>query len=71
MATTNPAHMTPTPTDFAPARPAEGDGANATLSGNSVNLQDEMIKLGEVGREFSMANSVKKIFHQMLLATLK
>ena len=30
-----------------------------------------MIKLGEVSRDFSMANSVKKIFHQMMMAALK
>ena len=71
MATTDPAHMTPTQSDFDPARPEDEDGANATLSGNSVNLQDEMIKLGEVSREYSETTNIKKIFHQMMLSALK
>ena len=71
MATTDPAHMTPTQSDFDPARPEDEDGANATISGNSVNLQDEMIKLGEVSREYSETTNIKKIFHQMMLSALK
>ena len=41
------------------------------MSGNSVNLEGEMIKLGEVNRDYSEANGIKKIFHQMMMAALK
>ena len=71
MATTNPAHFTPAESDLDPDRQTDSDSADPTISGNSVNLQDEMIKLGEVSRDSSMANSVKKIFHQMMMAALK
>ena len=71
MVTTHPAHLSPTDTDFDPGRPADDDGGNATLSGNSVNLESEMIKLGEIGRDNAMTNGVKKIFHQMMLLALK
>jgi len=71
MTTTNPAHLSPTNAGFDPGRPADSDAANATLSGNSVNLESEMIKLGEIGRDSAMANSIKKIFHQMMLSALK
>jgi flagellar basal-body rod protein FlgB len=71
MLTTNPAHLSPTDADFDPGRPADEDGANATLSGNSVNLQSEMIKLGEDSRDNAMTNSIKKIFHQMMMSALK
>ena len=71
MATTNPAHFTSTPSDLDPDRQTDSDSADPTISGNSVNLQDEMIKLGEVSRDSSMANSVKKIFHQMMMSALK
>jgi flagellar basal-body rod protein FlgB len=71
MATTNPAHITPPETELAAERQTDSDAADATISGNSVNLQDEMMKLGEVGRDSSMANSVKKIFHQMMMSSLK
>ena len=71
MATTNPADFTPAESELDPERQTASDSADPTISGNSVNLQDEMIKLGEVSRDSSMANSVKKIFHQMMMSALK
>jgi flagellar basal-body rod protein FlgB len=63
--------MTPTAADYSPSRPTESDASDATLSGNSVNLEEEMLKLGDVSRDYSMANGVKRAFHQMMLAALK
>ena len=71
MAVTNPAHLTPTAQELDPPKPREGDDANATVSGNSVDLENEMVKLGEVNRDYSMATDVKKIFHQMMMQALK
>jgi flagellar basal-body rod protein FlgB len=71
MATTDPGHMSPSAIDYSPSRPEESDAANATLSGNSVNLEDEMIKLGDVSRDYSAATGIKKTFHQMMMAALK
>jgi flagellar basal-body rod protein FlgB len=71
MTTTNPAHIMPPEIELAADRQTDSDAADPTISGNSVNLQDEMMKLGEVGRDSSMANSVKKIFHQMMMSSLK
>jgi flagellar basal-body rod protein FlgB len=71
MATTSPAHITPPESELAPDRQTDSDAADPSISGNSVNLQDEMMKLGEVSRDSSMANSVKKIFHQMMMSALK
>jgi len=71
MTTTNPAHITPPEIELAAERQTDSDSADPTISGNSVNLQDEMMKLGEVSRDSSMANSVKKIFHQMMMSALK
>jgi flagellar basal-body rod protein FlgB len=71
MVTTNPAHMTPTQEEFASARPVESDPTEETLSGNSVNLEQEMIKLGEVNRAYSMGTNIKRAIHQMMMAALK
>ncbi len=71
MATTNPAHLTPTAQELDPPRPAESDAADATVSGNSVDIEGEMVKLGEVNRDFSEATGIKKIFHQMFMQALK
>ncbi|MGO9742446.1 MAG: flagellar basal body rod protein FlgB [Roseiarcus sp.] len=71
MAATEPGHLQPTSADLIPPRPEEEDAANATLSGNTVNLESEMIKLGDVGRAANTTNAIKKIFHQMMISALK
>ena len=71
MVTTNPAHMTPTQEEFASARVVESDSSDETLSGNSVNLEQEMIKLGDVNRTYSMDTNIKRAIHQMLMSALK
>jgi flagellar basal-body rod protein FlgB len=71
MTATDPGHIAPTPADYAPPQPADEDGANATLSGNSVNIEGEMTKLGETGRDANTVNAIKKIYHQMMLSALK
>jgi len=71
MAVTNPAHLTPTAQELDPPRVREADAANATVSGNSVNIEGEMVKLGEVNRDYSEATNLKKIFHQMFMQALK
>jgi flagellar basal-body rod protein FlgB len=71
MAATNPAHLTPTAQELDPPQRIENEGAEATVSGNSVDLEGEMVKLGEVNRDYSEANAIKKIFHQMFMQALK
>ncbi|MFZ1963242.1 MAG: flagellar basal body rod protein FlgB [Roseiarcus sp.] len=71
MATTNPAHMTATQTDFAAARVVESDSTDETLSGNSVNLEQEMIKLGDVNRAYSMDTNIKRAIHQLMMSAAK
>ena len=53
MAVTNPAHLTPTAQELDPPQSREEDAANATVSGNSVDIEGEMVKLGEVNRDFT------------------
>ncbi len=71
MTTTNPGHVAPAIDEFDPGRPAEDAGADATLSGNSVNLQDQMVKLGDVNRLYQETTGIKRVFHQMMLSALK
>ena len=71
MASTNPAHMTPGGDGFAEARVVESDGPETTLSGNSVDIENEMIKLGDVNREYTMATNIKRVIHQMIMSALK
>jgi flagellar basal-body rod protein FlgB len=71
MVTTNPAHMTPTQDELASARVVESDSSHETLSGNSVSLEQEMIKLGDVNRAYSMGTNIKRAIHQMMMSALK
>ncbi|HZH52853.1 MAG TPA: flagellar basal body rod protein FlgB [Microvirga sp.] len=40
-------------------------------SGNSVSLEQEMVKAGTVNREHTLNTSIVKAFHRMLLASTK
>ena len=71
MVSTNPAHMTPGDDGFAEARAIESDSPETTLSGNSVDVEDEMMKLGEVNRDYTMATNIKRVIHQMIMSALK
>ena len=71
LASTNPAHLTLGGDGFAEARAVETDAPETTLSGNSVDIENEMIKLGDVNREYTMATNIKRVIHQMILSALK
>ena len=71
MATTNPAHMAPSPEEIGAARIVETAPADETLSGNSVSLEQQMTNLGDINRAYTLNANISRAFHQMLLATLK
>ena len=49
----------------------EVDPTEQTLSGNTVNLEQQMINLGDVNRDYSMSANIRRAFHQLILAALK
>jgi flagellar basal-body rod protein FlgB len=71
MATTNSAHIAPSDEEETTVRSAETDGWDTTVSGNSVSLEEEMIKGGDINRSFTLNNNIKRAFHQMILSVLK
>ena len=71
MVSTNPAHLAPGGDGFAEARVVEPDAPESTLSGNSVDVENEMMKLGEVNRDYTMATNIKRVIHQMIMSALK
>jgi flagellar basal-body rod protein FlgB len=71
MTSTRPAHMT-TAADTTPATDIRKEEPwEITHSGNSVTLEQELIKAGDVHRAFRLNTSVLKAFHRMLLASTK
>jgi flagellar basal-body rod protein FlgB len=71
MASTNGAHLSSTQSGLGPLREIEVEPAEETLSGNTVNLEQQMINLGEVNRDFSMSANIRRTFHQLILSVLK
>jgi flagellar basal-body rod protein FlgB len=71
MAATDPGHIGVDP--LAPEQVSVTDAAawETTQSGNSVSLENEMMKAGEVNRSFSLNTSIVKAFHQMLMSSVK
>lgn len=71
MTATRPAHVT-TAADTIPATDIRKEEPwEITHSGNSVTLEQELIKSGDVNRAFRLNTSVLKAFHRMLLASTK
>ena len=71
MAATDPGHLTPAASPLDSLKDVEADPAEETLSGNTVNLEQQMINLGEVSRDFSMTANIRRAFHQLMLSALK
>lgn len=71
MTTTNPMHLTPTESEVNASIATAADASETSISGNSVDIESEMIKLGDTGRDYNEANGIKKAFHQLLMAAIK
>ena len=71
LATTNPAHLSLPQSETGALREVDVDPAEQTLSGNTVNLEQQMINLGDVNRDYTMNSNIRRAFHQLLLSALK
>ncbi len=71
MTATNPAHLGIDPLDPDSAETKESSPWEVTHSGNSVSLEQEMLKAGSINRDYSLNTSVVKAFNQMLSASTK
>lgn len=47
------------------------DNGEVVLSGNSVNLEQELARGSDITRAYSMASSLARSFHRMMLLTVK
>jgi flagellar basal-body rod protein FlgB len=71
MAVTDPAHLSSPQLQAVALREVEVEPSEGTLSGNTVNLEQQMINLGDVNRDYSMSANIRRAFHQFLLSALK
>jgi len=71
LAQTSPTHMQLSPTETDARATAKKDSWEVVHSGNSVSLEQEMVKGGEVNRDYSMNSAIVRSFHRMLLSSAK
>ncbi len=71
MAATSPLHLEAEADGIASMRLRPDAITEQTHSGNTVDIEQEMMKAGEIAREYSLNISIVKAFHRMMLSVAK
>ena len=71
MTATHDGHMGTVMDAAEPSGVKKGDSWQVTHSGNSVSIEQELMKAGEVARSHSLNTAIVKSFHHMYLASVK
>ena len=71
VATTHAQHIQPSGSAAAGFSSETDTPWEVSHSGNSVTLEQELIKSGAVNRELSLNHAIVKSFHRMMLASLR
>lgn len=71
MVATNPSHLTDPQQGVASVELRPDEVQTESYSGNTVSLEQELVKAGDVNRDYSLNTSIVRAFHQMLLAAMK
>lgn len=71
MAATNPAHMGVSGVLASSGRTIDAASPEETISGNTVDVENEMMKLGQTARAHTFDLNIKRSINQMLLSVLK
>ena len=71
LATTRQGHMSAPQPGMPVADARDEDAWDVVHSGNSVVLEQELVKAGEVNRSFALNAGIIKAYHRMLMASTK
>ena len=71
MAGAAPGHLGASALGTRPGDLAKAETWDTVHSGNSVALEEEMIKAGEVNRGFALNTAIVQAFHRMLIMSVK
>ncbi len=71
MAVTDPDHIQPASLSGEKVKVNPADTWDVVYSGNSVNLEQEMIKAGDVTQAHALNLNIVRSFHQMLMNVVK
>ncbi|MCP4559592.1 MAG: flagellar basal body rod protein FlgB [Bosea sp.] len=71
LAATSSGHMSLSPSEAMTAKAKRSDSWSTVHSGNSVSIEQEMLKAGEINRNYQLNTNLVKSFHRMLMAASK
>jgi flagellar basal-body rod protein FlgB len=71
LATTSSKHIASDQNGPSTQRMRKGESWNVVHSGNSVSVEQELLKAGDVHRDYSLNTAISKSFHRMLLVSVK
>lgn len=71
MSGSNSMHIQTSASDAHAASPKQGTTWETTHSGNSVSLEQEMIKAGDIRGAYSLDTNIMKAFHNMWMMSVK
>lgn len=71
MKSTNPLHFTESPSQSYAVESEVNEGSATQLSGNSVDLSDELMKQGSIKRDYDLNAAIVKSFNKMILMTVR
>jgi len=71
MSVTNPMHFADSPSDAYVVNSGVDKGASSQLSGNSVDLADELMKEGMVKKDYDLNTGIVKAFNKMMLMAVR
>jgi flagellar basal-body rod protein FlgB len=71
MATSDPQHLSQSSQPLSGLEEKQELTWRVYNSGNSVSIEKEMVKAGEVNGAFALSNNVVKAFHRMLMSSTK
>lgn len=71
MTATSPLHMGVEGAQAAASKVKKTDSWDTFVSGNSVSVEQEMLKAGEISRQHQLNTSITRSFHRMVLSTVK
>jgi flagellar basal-body rod protein FlgB len=63
--------MSLSPSEALTAKAKRSESWSTVHSGNSVSIEQEMLKAGDVSRSYSLNTNLVKSFHRMLMTVTK
>jgi flagellar basal-body rod protein FlgB len=71
LARTEPGHLDVSGSGVEANKIANADSWDITHSGNTVSLDQELLKAGEVSRAYTLNTNIVRSFHKMLLSSVR